>query len=158
MKITVDEYKAMMAGGKLPDVDGVRTDRQNIITISINGDPPGKPRMTQRDKWAKRPCVVRYREWCDKARRVLEGPLPPSKMVESLEITAFFDVPKSWTKKRKVQAIGTPHRAKPDLDNIFKAVSDVFWPDDDSGIAVATTKKIWSERGRLVVTIHLMPH
>ena len=30
--------------------------------------PLGKPRMTQRDKWAKRPAVLRYRAFKDECR------------------------------------------------------------------------------------------
>ncbi len=31
-------------------------------------DVVGKPRMTQRDKWKKRPCVLRYRAFADELR------------------------------------------------------------------------------------------
>lgn len=30
--------------------------------------PVPKPRMTQRDKWQKRPAVMRYRAFCDEVR------------------------------------------------------------------------------------------
>lgn len=30
--------------------------------------PLPKPRMTQRDRWAKRPAVLRYRAFCDEVR------------------------------------------------------------------------------------------
>ena len=33
----------------------------------------GKPRMTQRDKWKKRPCVLRYHAFRDKMRHVIKS-------------------------------------------------------------------------------------
>lgn len=57
-----------------------------MITFTIPGTPVGKPRQTQRDKWAERDCVLRYRAWADRARRICQ-PLPP--------VAAITDV--SWT-------------------------------------------------------------
>ena len=36
---------------------------QPSFDFTMRGDPMGKPRMTQRDKWQKRPVVVRYRQY-----------------------------------------------------------------------------------------------
>jgi len=42
--------------------------RTGPTVITVPGNPVGKPRMTRKDKWAQRPCVLRYREWADRAR------------------------------------------------------------------------------------------
>ena len=36
--------------------------------VVVRGEPIGKPRMTKRDKWKQRECVLRYRAWADAAR------------------------------------------------------------------------------------------
>jgi len=36
--------------------------------VVVPGAPIPKPRQTRRDKWARRPCVLRYREWADQIR------------------------------------------------------------------------------------------
>ena len=74
-----------------------------------------------------------------KARDMLAGPI-------YLCITATFPVPASWPKKRKAEA--RYHIAKPDGDNILKAVGDgcntIVW-HDDSHIAVAKITKVYGE-------------
>lgn len=122
------------------------------IVISIPGKPIGKPRMTQRDKWKKRPCVMRYRDWADVAR-IHAGDVPKPDRIESLDWTAYFAPPQSWSKKRRAAALGTLHRSKPDRDNIDKSVLDVLFPDD-SGIASGHIRKVWGvpERIEIVIT------
>jgi Holliday junction resolvase RusA-like endonuclease len=131
----------------------VRT--SNRIIGTIPGKPIGKPRMTQSDKWKRRPCVVAYWEWADKAREVM-GELPPASDVDELHLTAYFEPPESWSKKRRVAAIGTKHRVKPDLDNVCKAAMDVLFKQD-SAIADALVRKRWDWHPRLEIEIILTP-
>ena len=95
------------------------------FTASIN--PIGKPRMTQRDRWKKRPCVVAYREWCDQLRAAAPA-LPEKPRV--LEILAYIALPDSWSEKRKANMRGRSHERTPDADNIAKAVMDCLMPQD----------------------------
>jgi Holliday junction resolvase RusA-like endonuclease len=78
--------------------------------------------------------------------------------VASVEIWAYFTPPtsKAWPKRRRCDAIGTKHRAKPDFDNIAKALVDALWKED-SGIADAAVHKRWSWDDRLEVAIALEP-
>ncbi|GAG23977.1 unnamed protein product, partial [marine sediment metagenome] len=39
-----------------------------ILKGSVKVTPNTKPRMTKRDKWKKRPCVIKYRKFCDELR------------------------------------------------------------------------------------------
>lgn len=105
-------------------------------------EPMGKPRMTRRDKWAKRDCVVRYYAFADELRRQVQGLLPPD--VAELSWTAYFSMPESWSKKKKAQHTGQVHRAKPDRDNVDKAILDSLF-EDDSGIASGTLCKRWDD-------------
>lgn len=122
-----------------------------IHKFIVWGDPIGAPRMTQSDKWKKRPCVVRYRAWKDAARKAA-GELPPVDKIVSLNWTAYFSPPVSWSGKRRSAALGTLHRSKPDLDNICKAVFDSLF-EQDQAIAHGTFRKEWDVVERLEVEI-----
>ena len=84
----------------------------------------GKPRMTQRDRWKKRPCVLRYRAMCDELR--LSGLKLPSRFV----LIAFMAMPTSWPAAQKRACNGQPHLSKPDQDNISKGCQDALSPSD----------------------------
>jgi len=122
------------------------------LHIRIDGPAPGKPRMTQRDRWKNRPCVMRYREWCDRVRAVVGNQLPPATDVQSLSWIAYYTPAKSWSQKKKNGVMGRLHRARPDRDNIDKAVLDCLYKED-SAIAKGTIKKVWSEEASIVIEI-----
>jgi Holliday junction resolvase RusA-like endonuclease len=106
--------------------------------------PVGSPRMTQRDKWAQRPCVLAYRAFADALRA--EAPnLPPASRVLSLKVTAAFatDDASLW---------GTPYRKKPDADNILKSVMDALWKDDHKLGDVSADRK-WEREDSVRVVI-----
>lgn len=134
--------------------NGRREDYQKQILIVVDGTPISKPRMTQRDRWAKRPCVLRYRDWCDKVRSIA-GTLPDASLVAEVNWTAYFEPPASWAKSRRLAAYDTPHRAKPDLDNVAKGIMDCLWPESDSGIHTMTAAKRWSMGARIEIEIVL---
>lgn len=123
------------------------------IAFTIPGPPLGKPRMTQRDVWKKRPAVLRYRCWADLAR-LCAGPMPNPADVARLDWIAYFEPPKSWSKTKLAAAMGQIHRAKPDRDNIDKAVLDALF-EEDSGIGVGTIAKYWETEARLEIVITL---
>jgi Holliday junction resolvase RusA-like endonuclease len=123
----------------------------SVQTITIPGVPMGKPRMTQRDKWHKRPETSRYWDWAN-AARLLAGQMPDPKDVERLDWVAYFEPPPSWSKKKREEAIGNLHRSKPDRDNIDKAVLDTLFKSD-SAIAAGSIDKRWGVPARLEITI-----
>lgn len=118
-------------------------------SVSFAVTPMGKPRMTQRDKWKKRDVVVRYHAFKDELRLCVNQ-IPnlratiESGIVDTLSWTAFLPMPASWSKRRKADLAGTLHRAKPDRDNIDKAIMDALFTDD-SGIASGTIVKRWDD-------------
>lgn len=71
--------------------------------------------------------------------KMLKGPV-------TVEITAMYQVPKSWSKKKKEAAEEQPHTQKPDLDNIIKSVLDglngVAW-EDDAQVSCVIADKMW---------------
>lgn len=101
----------------------------------------GKPRMTQRDVWKKRPVVLRYHDYCDRIREA--APNLISKVdVYAIDVKAYIAMPESWPKKKKEHLCGFPCRQKPDWDNIGKAVCDALFKED-SAIADGRTRKFW---------------
>ena len=82
-------------------------------TIVCFTNPIGKPRMTRRDKWAQRPCVLRYRAFADELR-LAAGKLPDD--VYGVAVTAYLPIPKSWSKQKRLAHLGIDHRTWPDID------------------------------------------
>lgn len=107
--------------------------------------PVPKPRMTQRDKWAKRPAVLRYRAFCDEVR--LKGVEIPES---GSHIKFGIPMPKSWSKKKRREMLLMPHRQKPDIDNLTKALLDAVHKDD-SGVWDLRTSKFWGTEGWIAV-------
>lgn len=96
------------------------------LTVAIV--PIGKPRMTQRDRWKKRPCVLKYRAFADELRAQTDGMIPEDPV--SVSWVAWFPFPKSYSKKKRAALAGTIHRQKPDRDNVDKAILDVLFKED----------------------------
>ena len=104
-----------------------------------NITPVPKPRQTRSDKWKKRPCVVRYRAFADECR--LKG-----VTVENGDSIKFFmPMPKSWSKKKKIEFKGKPHTQKPDLDNLLKALMDAVLKEDSIIHKLGSIEKVWSD-------------
>ena len=75
-----------------------------------------------------------------------------------LAVYAYFSIPKSASKKHRVDMINWNIRPtkKPDLDNILKIVGDALNKiayDDDSQIVSATIKKFYAEEPHLKIII-----
>lgn len=112
-------------------------------TIAIT--PMGKPRMTQRDRWKGRAVVQRYHAFCDELRLKYRGELP-----ENLFVAFCLPMPASWSNKKKLAYAGQPHRQKPDIDNLCKAVMDAL-AQDDSYIYGLYAQKHWADTGSIVI-------
>ncbi len=108
--------------------------------------PVAAPRMTRRDKWEKRPCVLQYRAFRDEVR--LRG----VKLVPPCKVTFFVPMPPSWSKRRRADFAGKPHMNTPDVDNLLKALLDsVFRDADDAHIWSIWPEKRWAEQGSITV-------
>ena len=112
------------------------------VRFTVYGNPMGKPRMTQRDKWAKRPCVLRYREWADKIRAAIPENMPKDPI--SVSWTAYLPIPKSHSAKKAEALRGQLHRQKFDRDNIDKGVLDSLLKDD-CRVAQGALEKRWDD-------------
>lgn len=117
-------------------------EKSTELFLSVYGAPISKPRMTHSDSWRNRPCVLRYREYCDRLREVAKGHLPPGP--DKIHVIAYLPVSESWSKKKKEASLGKPHRLKPDGDNMLKAVCDGLLKED-SCLWWKLVEKYWCE-------------
>ena len=105
-----------------------------VVTYPI--EPVAKPRMTQRDKWKKRPSVIRYRGFKDAcAKHMVYLPQP-------CRVVFYLPMPKSWPMWKCEELENAPHRQKPDLDNLLKGLMDAVMKDD-SGVWSICAEKRW---------------
>ena len=118
------------------------------MTLILDMNPCAKPRMTQADKWKKRPAVLRYRAFCDELRLRL----PRDFDFNYCSIIFVVPMPKSWSKKKKVQMENQPHTQTPDLDNLAKALFDAHMSDDSGIHTLRMVRKIWGHTGQIRIT------
>ena len=130
-----------------PDEQDVRPIPCPSPPLVIYGKPLGKPRMTRKDKWAKRKCVTRYWAWCDLARHVAFSDTEKKETLDSptrIQVVAYFN--------HKTRT--GPHLFRPDSDNILKGVCDALFVNDEM-IYDKAVKKLWTggrERVEVVIT------
>lgn len=132
-----------------------------MIVLDIEAYP--KPRETRRDIWNPRSCVIKYREYKDKLREelnkngfILDDVLPFMVFV--------FEMPKSWSKKKRLELNGKLHKSKPDLDNLEKGFLDCIFDKiskerynftkliDDKEVCIKFgCMKVWGEKSQIII-------
>lgn len=115
--------------------------------------PVAKPRMTRRDKWAQRPSVVRYRAYCDALRAELRA-IPGAQLPEELEVVFVLPMPASWSKRKRAQHLGQPHRQRPDIDNLVKGLMDALL-DEDAHVWSVNARKVWGADGAVRLALEV---
>ncbi len=133
-----------------------------MIHITIPGPPRGKgrPRFTSRGGFARAYTDKKTRDYektvAEYAILAMEGQ-PPLSGALRVELRAYFPIPKSWTKAKKIAAANGDihHLTKPDADNILKvldALNGVAF-EDDKQICDARIIKDYSNDPRLEIQI-----
>jgi Holliday junction resolvase RusA-like endonuclease len=119
----------------------------------IHVNPVPKPRMTKQDTWKKRPIVERY--WAYKnemvARFKLLGLSGLPGHIKLLHFT--MQMPKSWSKKKRDEMNGQPHKQKPDIDNMLKGVFDCLCEEDEHIWRVDRLEKRWGRVGQIIIIV-----
>lgn len=119
--------------------------RNGMTTKTYNIVPVPKPRMTRSDKWKKRPSVMKYRAFADEVRyQIKDIPVP-------YHVIFVLPMPKSWSRKKRLEMAGEPHQQKPDKDNLEKGFLDALF-DDDSHVWDGRVSKIWGDVGQIIVS------
>ena len=62
-------------------------------------------------------------------------------------------MPKSWSKKKKLEMDGQPHTQVPDLDNLLKAIGDALYQDDSCIHTLGSLKKVWATNGFILFEV-----
>ncbi len=107
--------------------------------------PIAKPRMTRSDRWKKRPSVLAYRAFADAMRQQCgDWELP-----DAFHVRFIVPMPNSWSNKKKLQMVSTPHKQRPDLDNFIKSFDCLR--EEDSSIWKISAEKIWGEEGMIII-------
>ena len=91
-------------------------------------------------------------------QNVAKGFMFPDKAQLSVEITAYYAIPKSTSKKKTAEMLAGTIRPtkKPDFDNIGKIICDSLNKiayHDDSAIVEAQVHKFYGENPRVEVTL-----
>ena len=118
------------------------------MTIEIKLDPVPKPRMTVADKWKHRPIVDRYFAFKDAISLICKK--AKFKLGSSYKVEFLIAMPKSWSKSKKNSNFGLPHKQKPDLDNLVKALNDCLLKEDE-GVWNIEASKIWWDEGKILI-------
>lgn len=131
------------------------------IRFTVAGAPQGKgrPRFSRATGHAYTPEKTRSYEGVIRyAAQQAMGDAAPFDGPVTLEISAFFDVPRSWSRKRRASALDgrVSPTSRPDLTNIEKAVEDaintVVFRDDAQIVAKHSTKS-FADVPRLEVAV-----
>lgn len=106
-----------------------------------------KPRMTRRDRWAKRPIVKRWNSYKDFIR--LSAPFNFRMPLSEYWLIFTFE-PVARALKVAIENTGSaPHMFKPDKDNLEKGILDIFLPDNDSYVFDGRVSKLWGAKASI---------
>jgi Holliday junction resolvase RusA-like endonuclease len=106
--------------------------------------------MTQRDRWAKRPCVLRYFAYRDAVQaQAFEQAF---RLPANLAVTFILPMPESWSAKRRRLTDGLAHQGRPDLDNLVKAFLDAMSAEDGYVWRLRAEKR-WGREGKIIVGV-----
>jgi Holliday junction resolvase RusA-like endonuclease len=125
------------------------SDRIRVFDIP----PTPAPRQSRRDAWAPSKAVLRYRAFRDEvALKIKELP------EDFFHVVFLIPVPASWSQKKKLEHIGTPHTGKPDKDNLEKALVDAVYRNRDDGHVWNTAStKLWSGYPAIIIADDYLP-
>jgi Holliday junction resolvase RusA-like endonuclease len=104
--------------------------------------------MTRRDRWQQRPAVIKYYQFKDD---IIEAAINTEFQLGERFVAVFMlPMPKSWSKKKKVQMALRPHRQVPDTDNLIKALADCLLTED-SHVWDMRGVKLWANEGAIYI-------
>lgn len=129
---------------------GVYFEPQHTNTIVLPIRPLPKPRMVKSDAWKKRPVVEKYWRWKDKLNLIAKQVGLTSLPESDFHVIFWMPMPPSWKKKIRAEMDGTPHKNKPDGDNLMKALQDCLCESDQHIWDFRVTKR-WATEGKIEI-------
>lgn len=136
----------------------------STIVFTVPGTPvaKGRPRATTisgRARMFTPAKTARYESTVALAAQQAMGTRTPFDGPLVVDAVALFDVPASWSQKKRAAALAGEVKptGRPDLDNIAKALGDgcngVLWTDDSRIVQLTIAKRYAEAPGlRVVVT------
>jgi len=133
-----------------------------VIAFTVPGQPQGKgrPKATSRGGFVRMYTPAKTASYegmiAVLGQEAMAG-RPPLACAISLELDIRHQVPASWSRKKRDQALRGSlwPTTKPDVDNVLKAIGDglngVAWIDDVQVVQVSLTKRYSETPGVLVV-------
>lgn len=129
--------------------------------------PKPKPRFTRRDKFILRKKGVLSKADINRQKLVKNYNIYKDSMKQQAfylvnnfpsiieKMIFYLPVPQSISKKKKNQMHLTPHQVTPDIDNLEKAVLDIFGKQDNHVFYIGCLAKFWinDEVGRILIEI-----
>lgn len=103
------------------------TEYKNRIVLLI--EPIGKPRVLRGERTKRAEMWRKYKKdlfWIAKKQKL---DLPDS----NFHLIFYLAPPRSWSEKKRLEAMGNPVKVKPDIDNLVKGFFDSLY-DEDSHI------------------------
>ncbi|MEM2138661.1 MAG: RusA family crossover junction endodeoxyribonuclease [Candidatus Woesearchaeota archaeon] len=117
--------------------------------IIIDIEPCSAVRMTNSDRWKKenhvnpnlrmRKCVKKYFDF--KRKLLYEFEKNNINLKDELNIVFYLKIPDSLSSKKKDLLKGSPHKKRPDLDNLVKAVMDAVRKEDGDIFKIIAEKR-----------------
>jgi len=110
------------------------------IFLELKPFPAPRPRVTKYGTYND-PKYTQYKKVLGmKANSIIKKPLENEVFIK---IDFFYEIPKSWTKKKKAEAMW--HKSKPDIDNLVKTVLDglngIGFKDDGQVVSIQVRKQ-----------------
>ena len=130
--------------------------------LTVEGTPvaKGRPRMTRTGTVYTPEKTRRYERLIAELTRLRMGARLPTENPCIVHVAAMFEIPHSWTVKRKMQTLaeGGFHTSKPDLDNVAKTALDGICGErgailDDKQIVELCAFKSYGGMGRLMIDV-----
>ena len=132
------------------------------FTFEIVGEPQGKgrPRFSTRGGFVKTYTPEKTASYENFVKLCYLNKYKGQKLDGeiSADIIAYFSIPKSFSKKKRYQAIEGKIKPtkKPDTDNIAKTILDSLNGiafEDDKQVVALLVKKLYGEEAKVVVTL-----
>lgn len=157
----------------LGNVEFVRTvapalANEHSFRLTIEGEPvpKGRPRFSVVNGHVNARTPAKTRRYEDIVRQTAITQwgrvLLPKTTAIWVEITAYREVPASWSKRKHADVwAGRAHPiSRPDLDNLVKSITDGLSGAiyaDDSSIVETHARKVFGKRSRVEVTLRWQP-
>ena len=135
--------------------------RSDNVRIEINFNetyeaPIGSPRPRFRNtgRYVQTYMPASYTKHKDFIREQMPNVLLNGNLKVTLSF--YFKVPKSWSNRKKLLAIGQYKRTKPDIDNLIKTVLDAandhLWKDDNQIVEIHSFKQ-YAEEPKIILEV-----